>query len=101
MPEDHPDRSNALQQMMNMIIPMIEAQIAQHWVGEDPPNFIVLMVDDDLMETCSVTTDYDILFDAMSDIGAAWIEQGLITPLDGIDENADADVAPAPRSRTN
>ena len=98
MSDDTPDRNNHLQQLMDSVVLLIEAQIATQWTEKSKPDFLLIMVDDDLVETCTCAADHESLFEAMSDVGAEWMAQGLIEPLDPLD---DADAEPTPPIRTN
>lgn len=87
MPDE--DRNPQLEAMVNQISDFIHAQINTYEAAnETRPQFVLITLDGDMMELASEISDHDLLFDAMAEIGADWVEQGLV-------EVDDADTAAA------
>lgn len=81
MPDD--DRNPELEAMVNQISDFIHAQINAYQAANDTrPQFLLITLDGDMMEFASEISDHDLLFDAMAELGAEWVEQGLVDPDD-------------------
>ena len=81
---DDSARNSELEALALAITGAVFREIKLRWKGSVPPNFLLITLADDMMEYSCVTDDHEMMFDAMSEIGANWVEQGLvaITPQD-------------------
>jgi hypothetical protein len=75
---DDSARNPDLEDLVSIITGAIFREIKLRWKGSVPPNFLLIMLADDMMEFSCATDDHEMMFDAMSEIGANWVEQGLV-----------------------
>ena len=76
MPDD--DRDPELEALAEVITAGIYREISLRWKTKPLPNFLLIMTFGNMMEMSCATDDHDALFDAMTDISATWIEDGLV-----------------------
>ena len=85
MPDDA--RNPELEALAEVITHGILREINLRWKAKPLPNFLLILTFGDKMEMSYATDDHDALFDAMTDVSATWIEDGLVH-LE-VDENPD------------
>ena len=70
---------------------LIDAKLDQHQISQGKrPQYLLICLDADMLETVAEISDHDRLFDAMTEISAEWVEEGLV-------EIDDSEEPPAPR----
>lgn len=74
MPDE--DRNPELAALSDVITDGVLREINLRWKGDKPPNFLLILVDGDMMEFSSATDDHEMLCDAMAEIVAKWVEDG-------------------------
>jgi hypothetical protein len=84
-----PERNPQLAALVDRIEQMIKAELDQYEAREGVrPEYLLLAMHGLDVETIGAALDHNNLFDAMSDLSAEWVEQGLV-------EFADLDAEPA------
>ena len=76
---DEAARDPVLSALTDRLGNLIDAELDQHQTAHNTrPQYMLIVVDADAMETVAEISDHEMMFDAMAEIGADWLEDGMV-----------------------
>ncbi|MFC3180485.1 hypothetical protein [Cypionkella sinensis] len=79
--------------LVNAISELINTKLDEHETAHGTRlQYLLICLDGDMAEMAGEISDYDLVFDAMSELGADWVEAGLID-----DDDYDSGTSPVPK----